>query len=288
MNAPFRDLCIERHYAWSWQDTFFSSLERSSQAMGFSTCLCVDKKKPGSPKTSCATRGGDSVTPAWFPCSFQATVPHHHDNDAQGCPLAVLEHTSFHHQAVQPHSPPDAVGELRKVKFNEAVCLHFVQRKQLQRRSCPVYDCETHWREIANSAEAADKAGDARSTYRLIRSLGAFRTTTLPGIKLADGSFALDAEQESEIWNEHFAALLCGDLVDTLVEPPAPATPVIRDVDEAVAANGPLTDEVQHMNTSLPNNNALGMDQIPAELWKAGHEVTSRICFATKLDIVHW
>ena len=65
------------------------------------------------------------------------------------------------------------------------------------------------------------------------------------------------------------------DLVDTLVEPPAPVTPVIHDVDEALAASGSLTDEVQHMITSLPNNKALGMDQIPGELWKAGHVVTS-------------
>ena len=57
-------------------------------------------------------------------------------------------------------------------------------------RSCLVYDRETQWCEIANSAEAADKAGDARSTCRLIHAQGAFRTTTFPGIKLADGSFA--------------------------------------------------------------------------------------------------
>ena len=82
-------------------------------------------------------------------------------------------------------------------------------------------------------------------------------------------------EQESERWNEHFAALLCGDLVDTLVEPPAPATPATHDVDEALAAIGSLTDEVQRVITGLPNNKAPGMDQIPTELWKAGHEVSS-------------
>ena len=101
-----------------------------------------------------------------------------------------------------------AMSELRMAKRDEASCLYLLRRKQMEKRSCLVSDRETHWREIANSAEAADRAGDARSTYRLIRALGAFRTTTLPGIKLADGSFALDAEQESERWNEHFAALL--------------------------------------------------------------------------------
>ena len=169
------------------------------------------------------------------------------------------------------------MGELRKSKLNEALCVHLFWRKQLEKRSCLVYDRETHWREIANRAEAADKAGDARSTYRLVRALGAFRTTALPGIKLDDGSFALDAEQESEIWNEHIhcSTVMCGDLVDTLVEPPAPITPATHDVDEALAAIGSLTDKVQRVITSLPNNKALGMDQIPAELWKAGHEVTS-------------
>ena len=105
----------------------------------------------------------------------------------------------------------------------------------------------------------------------VIRALVAFRTTTLPGIKLVDGSFALDAEQESERWNEHFAALLCDDLVDTLVEHPAPAKPATHDVDEALAAIGSLTDEVQRVSAGLPNNKALGMDPIPFELWKAGH-----------------
>ena len=128
------------------------------------------------------------------------------------------------------------MGELRKLKRNEASCLHLLRRKQLEKWSRLVYDRETHWREIASSAESADKTYDARTTYRLIRALGAFCTTTFPGIKLADGRFALDAEQECERWNEHFAALLCGELVDTLVELPAPATPATRDVDEALAA----------------------------------------------------
>ena len=61
---------------------------------------------------------------------------------------------------------------------------------------------------------------------------------------------------------------------DTLVEPPAPATPATHD-DEALAAVGSLADEVQRVITGIPNNKALGMDLIPAELWKAGHEVTS-------------
>ena len=41
-----------------------------------------------------------------------------------------------------------------------------------------------------------------------------------------------------------------------------------------MAAIGSLTDEVQRVIAGLPNNKALGMDQIPAELWKAGREVT--------------
>ena len=86
-----------------------------------------------------------------------------------------------------------------------------------------------------------------------------------PPLFLADGSFALDAEQESERWNEHFASLLCGNLVDILV----------HEVEEAMAAIGSLKDEVQRVVTSLPNNKAQGKDMIPAELWKAGCEVTS-------------
>ena len=83
------------------------------------------------------------------------------------------------------------MGELRKAKRNEALCLH--RRKGLAQSMIA-----KQWREISNSAGAADKAGDARSTYRLILKLGAFRTTTLPGFKLADRSFALDTQQESE------------------------------------------------------------------------------------------
>ena len=93
--------------------------------------------------------------------------------------------------------------------------------------------------------------------------------------KLADGSFASNAEQESERLNEHLVALSCGDHVDTLVEPPAPATPATHNGNTALAATGSLPDEVQRVITDLPNNKALGMDQIPAELWKAGHELAS-------------
>ena len=187
--------------------------------------------------------------------SWQAATGFLCDSDVQGCATV-------------------AMSELRKVKRDEASCLYLLRRKQMEKRSCLVSDRETHWREIANSAEAADRAGDARSTYRLKRALGAFRTTTLPGVKLADGTFALDAEQESERWNEHFAALLCGHLVDTLLKPPVPVTPAAHEVEEAMATFGSLRDEVQRVVTSLPNNKALGKDMIPAELWKAGCEVT--------------
>ena len=187
--------------------------------------------------------------------SWQAAVGHLCDSDVQGCAA-------------------DAMSERRKAKREEASCLCLLRRKQMEKRSCLESYRETHWRAIANSAEAADRAGDARSTYRLFRALGAVRTTTLPGIKLADGSFALDSEEESERWNEHFAALLCGNLVEILVEPPVPVTPASHEVEEAMDAIGALKDEVQRVVTSLPSNKALGKDMIPAELWKAGCEVT--------------
>ena len=99
-------------------------------------------------------------TPRWDRAA--AAVGHLCDSDVQGCATV-------------------AMSELRKAKRDEASCLYLLWRKQMEKRSCLVSDRETHWREIANSAEAADRAGDARSTFRLIRALGAFRTTTLPG-----------------------------------------------------------------------------------------------------------
>ena len=181
--------------------------------------------------------------------SWQVAVGHLCDSDVQGCATV-------------------AMSELRKAKRDEASCLYLLRRMHLEKRSCSVYDRETHWREIANSSEAADTAGDARSTYRLIRALGAFRATTLPGIKLADGSFALDAEQESERWHEHFAALLC--FSSTLWWNPLYLSHfATHEVEEAMAAVVSLKDEVQRVVTSLPNNKALGKDMIPSELWKA-------------------
>ena len=86
--------------------------------------------------------------------------------------------------------------------------------------------------------------------------------------------WVLSAPQHS-LASNWLTTVLRGALVDTLVEPPAPATLAAHDVDEALAAIGSLTDEVQRVITGLPNNKALGMDQISAELLKGGLEITS-------------
>ena len=142
------------------------------------------------------------------------------------------------------------MSELRKSKRNEAFCRL-------------AYAGETHWREIANSAEAADKAGDARSTCRLNRALGAsLASNWLTAVlrwtlcrKAKDGTSTL----------QHCNVVISARLPH--VQP--------HDVDETLAATGSLTDEVQRVITGLPNNKALGMDQILDELWQAGHEVTT-------------
>ena len=71
--------------------------------------------------------------------------------------------------------------------------------------------------------------------------------------------------------SQHFCVV---NLVDTVVEHPVPVTPAAHEVEEAMVAIGSLKDEVRRVVTSLPNNQALGKDMIPAELWKAGCEVT--------------
>ena len=76
-----------------------------------------------SPKTSCVTRDVDSTRLVPLFRSWQAIVPHHHDSDAQGCPVAVLEHPSVHHRSVQPHSPLDAAMGSRRSATRLCVCI---------------------------------------------------------------------------------------------------------------------------------------------------------------------
>ena len=79
-------------------------------------------------------------------------------------------------------------------------------------REALVADREHQWTILACEADQTAEAGDLRKTYSIVRRLGGFSPSTLPGTRLANGEFAVSEAQAKERWETFFAELLNGEM----------------------------------------------------------------------------
>ena len=167
-------------------------------------------------------------------------------------------------------SAEEMSATLRKARMQEAVIHHRLAVAQAKKAASLRKDREDQWTQIAEAADLAAEAGTMRETYRLIKRLGAFKTTPLPGIMLESGELAGSQEEEESRWEEFFATLLIGDLHDDLPQPDPPPPPSPEELREVKLLLGPLLDKARHVVKKLASNKSVGPDKIPAELIRAG------------------
>ena len=120
---------------------------------------------------------------------------------------------------------------------------------------------------LALQASLAMNNGDSRSSFAIVRSLGGRAIKFNSSIKKLDGTLAATPGDVSLRWQEHFAEVFCGDVVDKTS---------LREHDTAACTFQSTLDVGAEATSrafrSLGRNKGVGLDDIPAELLQAGSD----------------
>jgi len=127
-------------------------------------------------------------------------------------------------------------------------------------------DREAYWQNIAAEMENANRAGNTRKLYQLIRKCTGKSSSITDAVKRADGSVASSEADKMKCWAEHFSNLLnAGPTVSDASD--AEFSNVICDsIDCSVEA--PSLVEIKLAIKKLKNNKSPGEDSIPPEFYK--------------------
>jgi len=123
---------------------------------------------------------------------------------------------------------------------------------------------------IAMRANDALLDGDPKTGFALTKALGAAKSAPNTTLLKKDGSLTTCTNEEVQRWNEHYAEVFCGQLVDESA---------VRDAQRPTRQRGTSID-VGPVNTAaafkrMRKNRGTGPDEIPIELHQAGGDATA-------------
>ena len=180
-------------------------------------------------------------------------------------------------QAVSGECRDDGVREAREFRLLHAQCLchaalalQELEAAQRTKRAGLEHDRHEQWLAVAQEAEAAAADNDMGRVYGLVKRLGAYKPRTLPGVQRPDGELAASPAEEMECWENYFAELLVGTVVDQPPEPAAPEEPAPAEVVQALLSIDLTLDNIAAILAKLCKRKSPGPDNIPAEVWRAG------------------
>ena len=118
---------------------------------------------------------------------------------------------------------------------------------------------------LALKADRTANSHDSRSAYAIVKSLAGAAVQYNPMVRRLDGSLTESPDEADARWQEHYASVFGGDIVQecSVREAPRPQAPSPCTLDV-----GPAATEAAF--AVLGNNKGVGLDEIPAELLKAG------------------
>ncbi|CAE8732550.1 unnamed protein product [Polarella glacialis] len=115
------------------------------------------------------------------------------------------------------------------------------------------------------------------------------RVRPLPKLQLEDGSFAGSMKEVSERWQQHFAKIEVGEVVDlnalraVCVEE---YNQLVTTLPPPVFVNLPTLTEVEHAIRKVRKGRAVGEDMLPSELFQCNPSVMARLVYPLALKAV--
>ncbi|KER22536.1 hypothetical protein T265_09401 [Opisthorchis viverrini] len=131
-------------------------------------------------------------------------------------------------------------------------------------------DCELWWTQKANEMEGAQKAGNARRLFQLIRATSPRKRPVSESIKRQNGTTILNEEERLDRWAEYFEQQMSWPPAGTHLQPTGEVEPWTVNVEP------PTASEVYDCICSLKRHRAPGPDDLPPALFKDGGEVLSQ------------
>lgn len=120
----------------------------------------------------------------------------------------------------------------------------------------------------AADLDRASKVGNQRKVFQLVKKMSGKSSPQPMSVKNKEGSIMTDNEQVRDRWKEHFQELL-NRPAPTRRYHPSTSESLVLDI----STEAPTLDEVEKAVSKLKNNKAAGIDNISAELLKAGGRV---------------
>ena len=180
-----------------------------------------------------------------------------------------------------PGTPPllamgdviDADTAMRRWRRRKAECDSAIVRLQALARPMLEEDRQKYLDDMVRRSNAALTTGDMRTGYALVRALSGASFKQNPQLLKKDGSVTSSQVEVDLRWQEHFAEVLAGDVVQAAaLHRRVPAVEGRQCVDTIMEV-GPEATELAF--AKLGRNKGVGPDGIPAELLQAGEGATA-------------
>ena len=159
----------------------------------------------------------------------------------------------------QARATMTAIRRLEAATHRSLALIHFAVKRFVAE------DKRAFLGDLALRAACAAERNDSKEAFKIIRLLRGFQPRRLKSVRLKDGTLTKDAAQAAERWEEHFVELFAGSslpMPSLTATEPASVMPVrqFRPSPSSVAS------AIARMGTGK----AVGPDEVPAELLKAG------------------
>ena len=128
---------------------------------------------------------------------------------------------------------------------------------------------DAYWNRVATDLEEAASRHEYRILYQTLRRLSGKTKSTNDNIKKADGTFVRSPGERLQRWKEFFQQLYNHDPP----QGPPPEPPPIDPPENPFLDDEPTVNEMRSAIRSLKNGKAPGMDQVTAEMIKAGGDI---------------
>jgi hypothetical protein len=144
----------------------------------------------------------------------------------------------------------------------------------------------------ATDAQAAAERGDVRELHAIVSRLGGYLPRPSPAVKKLDGELTCSQEEHDQRWLQHFQEVFDAEVGKPLEHASTkPACAAQLELRTNSSSFKPSVERVARSIKKLPGNKGTGLDELPAEILRAGgwvvaEKLTEVICTTVKTEEV--